>query len=235
MIVFTDCRMNAFAVQALRNFGHTVLPCPPHPGLDAPVASHPDLLLFPADDAILTHADYACTLRALCPALPVVSIPERIEAKYPRDVLLDAALVGKHLVCRPDATSCAVLENARKKGAALLPVRQGYAKCNLCTVSENAVITEDASIAKALSAVGAEVLHVTPGHITLPGYPYGFIGGASGNDGHHVFFCGDLSEHPEGDRIAAFCRRHGKQPVSLCAGKLCDVGSLLFWESAAEE
>ena len=235
MIVFTDCRMDAGAVQKLREFGHTVIPCPPLKALDAPVASHPDLLLFFTENGVLTHKDYACTLHALCPTLPVISIPEQVEEKYPHDVLLDAALVGKHLVCRPDATSSSVLEYARKKGAALLPVRQGYAKCNLCMVSENAVITEDASIAKALSAVGTEVLRITPGYVALSGYPYGFIGGASGNDGCHVFFCGDLSVHPEGESMAAFCRRHGKQPVSLCSGKLCDVGSLLFWESATEE
>lgn len=230
MLVFTDCRLDPKALQTLCEFGHTPIPCPPHPLLDAPIASHPDLLLFLTDDRILTHADYA---PALDPALPLETISEQLGQKYPRDVLLDAALVGKHLVCRPDATSEALLAYAKEKGATVLPVRQGYAKCNLCIVSENAVITEDPSIARALSAVGTDVLHVAPGHVRLPGYPYGFIGGASGCDGEHVFFCGDLSLHPDGARIAAYCRLHGKIPVSLCPGELCDAGSLLFFDAGS--
>lgn len=232
MLVFTDCRIDPAAAQKLRDFGHAPIPCPPHPTLDAPVASHPDLLLFITDTGILTHADYTHTLDS---ALPLVTIHEQLGEKYPHDVLLDAALVGKHLVCRPDATSEAVLAYAKEKGATVLPVRQGYAKCNLCIVSENAVITEDASIAKALSAIGVDALRIEPGHVRLPGYPYGFIGGASGCDGAHVFFCGNLSLHPDGARIDAFCRHHGKLPVSLCAGELCDVGSLLFYRSATEQ
>ena len=229
MLVFTDCRLPKEAAQILRTFGHTPIPCPPHPGLAAPVASHPDLLIFPTENSLYTHIDYAYTLRALCPLLPITPISEQVAEQYPHDVLLDAALVGKHLVCRPDATSAAVLAYAQEKGATLLPVRQGYAKCNLCIVSENAVITEDASMEKALSFAGVDILRIQSGHVSLPGYPYGFIGGASGCDGHHVFFCGDLTAHPDGDRMAAFCRMHGMQPISLCDKPLTDVGSLLFW------
>ncbi len=232
MLVFTDCRLDPRAAQTLRELGHAPIPCPQHLTLDTPVSSHPDLLLFITDTSILTHADY---VRALDSALPLVSIPEQLGAKYPHDVLLDAALVGKHLVCRPDATSAAVLAFAQEKGATLLPVRQGYAKCNLCIVCEDAVITEDPSMEKALASVGVDVLRIEPGHVRLPGYPYGFIGGASGCDGDRVFFCGDLSLHPDGARMDAFCRSHGKQPVSLCAGELCDIGSLLFWNSTFEE
>ena len=132
MLVFTDCRLDPRAAQKLRELGHTPIPCPPHPMLDTAVSSHPDLLLFITDASILTHADYVCALDS---ALPVQSIPEQLGQKYPHDVLLDAALVGKYLVCLPDATSAAVLAYAKEKGATVLPVRQGYAKCNLCIVS----------------------------------------------------------------------------------------------------
>ncbi|MBQ7379946.1 MAG: hypothetical protein IJW70_09770 [Clostridia bacterium] len=235
MLVFTDCRISREAAQGLLLHGHTPLPCPPHPSLDPAIASHPDMLLLVTQGGIFTHADYAPLLHELSPRLPLVPIAQSVQAQYPRDVLLNAAFIGQRLVCRPDATAAEVLDLARNKGVCILPVRQGYAKCNTCIVSEHAVITEDKSIANALANTDLDVLLIAPGHVTLPGYAYGFIGGASGSDGKHVFFCGNLTAHPQGERIAAFCAAHGKQAISLANHPLTDVGSLLFFKSASEQ
>lgn len=228
MTVFADCRISEQAKSTLVRFGHTVIPCPPHPVLDSAIASHPDMLLFPVRSGIFVHASYAGALAAPLPLIPVVT---KLEKLYPHDVPLNAAPVGQYLVCRPDATAPKLLEYAQKNGMTVLPVRQGYAKCNVCIVSDRAAITEDASIAHALNGVGLDVLVISPGHVTLPGYAYGFIGGASGNDGQHIFFCGDLSLHPDGKRIEAFCRAHQKNPISLASHALTDVGSLLFFDN----
>lgn len=222
MLVFVDCRIQKEALQALCTYGHVPLLCPPHPALESAVASHPDMLLFPTDQGILSHADYSIEGVSLIP------IGAAVRSPYPHDVLLNAAVVGEWLVCRPDAVAEEILLYAKEKGIRTLPVRQGYAKCNLCIVSKRAAITEDASIAKALMDKGVDVLQVRPGYVTLPGYDYGFIGGASGCDGKHVFFNGDLFLHPDGERIAQFCKQHHKEPISLASGALTDVGSLLF-------
>lgn len=224
MFVFTDCHLSAQAAHVLSAHGHCVLPCLPHPTLDPAIASHPDMLLFAAYGLVLTHADYTLPIKA--PAAK--AIKQVVGQKYPQDVLLNAAVIGKYLVCRPDVTAIEVLELAQKNGIRILPVRQGYAKCNVCVVSPGAAITEDASIAQALSTAGIDVLHLIPGHVSLPGYPYGFIGGASGNDGKHVFFNGDLSLHPQGKEISEFCKKQKKEPISLASHALIDVGSFLF-------
>lgn len=231
MLVFADCRIPAAALQSLQGLGYTVLLCPAHPKLDSAIASHPDMLLFPTKCGLLTHRDYTVPD---CP-LPQIPIDRVLGGTYPEDVLLNAAKVGKYLVCRPDATASELLAYAKQNGVTVLPVRQGYAKCNTCIVSDNAVITEDASIASALTAVGIDVLRITAGHVALPGYPYGFIGGASGSDGHRILFCGDLAKHPDGARISDFCLDHGKQPISLCDQPLLDVGSLLFCDSTTQQ
>ena len=225
MYVFTECRISAEALQALTAYGHTPIPCPAHPALDPAIASHPDMLLFPCKHGIFVHTSHEITASDL-PLLPIKQAPAR---NYPHDVLLNAARIGKYLLCRPDATAHEVLQYAQEAGLTVLPVKQGYAKCNLCVVSDHAAITEDASIAAALRGVGIDVLQIDAGGVSLPSYPYGFIGGASGNDGEHVFFCGDLSLHPDGGRIAEFCRKHKKETVSLASHLLHDVGSLLFY------
>ena len=225
MNALVDCRMSQQAVRALEGYGHRVIPCPPHPVLDGAVASHPDMLFFPVENGIFSHASY----QSPNAELPLIPMKTALGGIYPQDVLLNAAVVGKYLVCRPDKTAPELLEYAQAHGMTVLPVRQGYAKCNTCVVSERAVITEDASIARALKGVGADVLLIAPGHVSLSGYPYGFIGGASGNDGEHVFFCGSLALHPEGARMAEFCKKHQKKPISLADHALCDLGSILFF------
>ena len=222
MLVFTDCRTSDQALQALRTYGHEPVPCPPHPALEHAIASHPDMLLFPTEKGIFGHAGYALGNVDLIPIRTAVRTP------YPHDVLLNAAIVGEWLLCRPDAVADEILCYAKEKGIHVLPVKQGYAKCNLCLVSERAAITEDTGIAKALTGVGAEVLLIRPGHVALPGYEHGFIGGSSGCDGKHVFFNGNLSLHPDGERIADFCKKHQREPVSLASHELIDTGSLLF-------
>ena len=226
MYVFTDCRLSQTATEALTSFGHTVIPCPPHPALDPAIASHPDMLAFTTENGIFVHAEHNFCAVDL-PLIPIACAPAR---KYPHDVLLNAAQIGSYLVCRPDAVAKELLLYAARNGLTLLPIRQGYAKCNLCVVSDHAAVTEDASIACALRSARFEVLQINPGGVSLAPYDYGFIGGASGNDGTHVFFYGDLSLHPDGVRIADFCKKHGKIPVSLAPHALTDVGSLLFYD-----
>ena len=226
MYVFTDCRISKQAEDALRAYGHTPLACAPHPALDPAIASHPDMLLFPAKGKIFVHNTHGDFPRSL-PVQPISASPAR---NYPHDVLLNAAQIGQYLVCRPDAAASELLQYAQEQQLTLLPVRQGYAKCNLCIVSDRAAVTEDAGLAQTLRDAGMDVLHIEQGGVTLPPYPYGFIGGASGTDGTHVFFCGDLSLHPQGASIAEFCRTHGKIAVSLADHPLHDVGSLLFYE-----
>ena len=105
---------------------------------------------------------------------------------------------------------------------------QGYTKCSVCVVSDNAIITADRAIATACAAVGIDVLTVSEGHISLPPYNFGFIGGASCACGDNVYFCGSLDTHPDGESIKEFCKNHGKLAVSLSDGELQDVGSLFF-------
>ena len=225
MYVFTDCRISQQAREALCAYGHTLVSCAPHPDFDPAIASHPDMLLFPAEGVIFVHRAHADFARQF-PIHPITGAPARF---YPHDVLLNAVQIGNYLLCKPDATAKEVLQYAREQNLTVLSVRQGYAKCNLCVVSEHAAITEDASIANALRSVGIDVLQIEHGHVSLPPYPHGFIGGASGTDGTHVFFCGSLALHPDGARMADFCRSHGKIAVSLADHSLHDVGSLLFF------
>ena len=97
-----------------------------------------------------------------------------------------------------------VLQELKKQDIELINVNQGYAKCS-CAACSSGVITADDSIFKTLCKQGINSLKITPGHVTLTGYDYGFIGGASGViDGKLTFF-GDVSKHPDFSKIKEFC------------------------------
>ena len=79
-----------------------------------------------------------------------------------------------------------------------------------------------------MTADGAEVLTVDTGGIALPGYGCGFIGGASAVINGTAIFFGSLSDHPDGARIAEFCRDHAVNPVDFPHMPLTDYGSVRY-------
>ncbi len=118
----------------------------------------------------------------------------------------------------------------KANGLTLINVKQGYAKCSCAVVSYNAVITEDVGIYRKLSKTDIEVLLIGKGSVTLEGADCGFIGGATGYDRSKdtLYFCGDICEHPDFDRIRAFCDNHGTSIECLSDSKLVDIGGILF-------
>lgn len=233
MLAVTDIRLPATCRTALESRGFEVLSLPPFDVLDTPVASHPDMLIFPMGSRLLTHKNYYSAaseeLDRLISStgLELLLSDEPVGRDYPHDVLFNAAPVGDIVFCKRDAVSRHITEHSRGHA---IGVRQGYTKCSICTVSDNAIISSDRGIAAAAAGAGVDVLTVTPGHVTLEGYDTGFIGGASGTWGEYVFFCGDLNTHIDSASIRDFCAAHGKTAVSLGNGPLLDVGTIFFFK-----
>lgn len=225
--VLVSSTLSESCLAGLRRLGWEPLAIPPFASLPAPTRDHPDLLLamLPQGELLLPREYYDANV-SFFDALGLLLVPEEKSpgAVYPSDVLLDALAVRDTLYGKEDATSRLL----RSYYPRLVGVRQGYARCSVALLSEKAAITADRGLADALRRDGLDVLTIEPGHISLPGYDYGFIGGAGGrlSDGTYVFF-GDLSCHPDGERIAAFAKKYIRKAVSLAEGPLCDHGGLL--------
>ena len=100
----------------------------------------------------------------------------------------------------------------------------------------NTVVTADMGIAKAATDNGFPVLSIDKGHITLPPYGYGFIGGALMVFEDQLLAIGDLETHPNGKEIKALAEQNGLTVLSLSTGPLFDCGGILFLnEDAFEE
>ncbi|MBQ9806223.1 MAG: hypothetical protein IJW49_06945 [Clostridia bacterium] len=230
-----DSRMPPKACEALKKMGYEPCPLPPHPLLDEPVSAHPDMLLFFAPDAVYCTAEYARLAKDFLGRIALqtkrkLRLIDREQRKdYPHDILFNAAAVGKYLFCLSAHTAPEILHTEQYT---IAPVKQGYAKCSTLPIGDNALITEDPSIASAASARGLDVLKVTPCAVNLPGYSTGFLGGASSYSPYktteEILFCGDLDLHPDAAAIRKFCFKHKRIPVSLGAFPPLDVGTIFL-------
>ncbi len=145
-------------------------------------------------------------------------------AGYPADVPLNAALFGSYALLNPKT----VCKNIDFSGRTVIPVRQGYTKCSVVPVAENAIITDDGAIASAAEKSGLAVLLVSKGDVALNGREYGFIGGCCGLIAPDtMLFNGSLASHRDGEKIKAFLLSFGVRAEEAGVFQLTDIGSIL--------
>lgn len=202
--------------------------------LPVSVASHADMLVYNAGKGrILTYDGYL--QRLLSDAGYDCRIPqERLGSTYPNDVKLNCLRICDALIANTRYCARKVLECAEEDRLRIFHVKQGYAKCSTATVGDSAAITADKGIAEALKKAGADVLLISPGHIDIPQYDYGFIGGCCVQFApDKLMFAGNVLEHPDGRKIIEFAEKHGAEVICADLGPnkgLYDFGGAVSLE-----
>lgn len=182
--------------------------------VDVAISSHPDIFLCKMggdDNAPIFFAE-----------------SQDLGNDYPQDIAFNAACTGKYFIHSLANTNERLLLAAKAMDMVLVDVKQGYTKCSVVVVDWNAIITYDEGIAQACEKFhGLEVLKISPGFIRLDGYDTGFIGGTSGRVGNEIIFNGNLSSHPDFQRIVKFIEDHGLTCKWFDSYPLTDIGSIL--------
>ena len=212
-------------IDALKQEEFEVKLLAPFSALESPVDTHADMLLLAIDDIVFVHQDYEIDLDGF---EKIIKIDEPMSNKYPNDVLLNIAIVGKNAFCNTKFASKTVLKYLEENNFSIHHVAQGYSHCSTCIVSDNAIISADKGIVEAAKMVGIDALLISSGHISLPPYNYGFIGGSCGTFGDKIYFCGALNQHPDSDKIRNFATKHKKVIVELSSSPLADIGGITF-------
>lgn len=200
--------------------------------LPAPVRSHPDMQMMMPGEGVIVHAPDICPeLAGQLKDIGFLMIRGKSTpgGSYPLDIPYNVAVVGRHAFLNTRFADETVINWLVKTGKTITHVNQGYAKCSVCILNEEAVITSDPGICRAARERGIDVLLIPPQrHIYLPGYDYGFIGGATGLiSENELAFCGDFSRLDSAEEILYFLEKHGITPVSLGQGEVRDLGSLV--------
>lgn len=151
-----------------------------------------------------------------------------IGAAYPQDVPLNTAIMKNSVFLNPFTASKKIIDFYIKNRYNRIKVRQGYTKCSIAIVSEDALMTEDAGIYQAAIKNGFDVLLVSSGFVRLRGYAYGFLGGCCGKlSKDSLCFNGQIERHPDYQKMRAFAREHQVWLYSLSRASLYDNGGIL--------
>ncbi len=197
----------------LRRNGYKIIPTEKIECFLQPEQRHADMQLLNLDGTLFHLSD--CR--------------DKIGIKYPENVRLNCLYLGGRLYAKHSATDSAVLDYCRRNDIPTVNVNQGYTRCSTLIVADCAAITADKSVEKALKDNGAEVLLISPGHILLEGFDYGFIGGAGFSDNGTVYFFGNIKKHPDYEKIKVFCEKHHAHIKILCAElPLTDLGGVVI-------
>lgn len=215
--------------KAFSEYGYSLICLGTCKALPDPTAGHIDLMSASIAGTLFLAEEAEPLFRPYIPYEQKTVICTRtLGKKYPKDVLLSVRQSGRHLICHPRYSAKEIRYFAEKCHITCIPVHQGYVACTTLAIADRAVITDDPSIAKTLQASGLKVLQVLKGSVNLPGYNYGFLGGASVYLNGTVYFFGDLRCHADFRKIEAFLKRIGVPWVSLKAGMpLQDIGGIL--------
>lgn len=206
--IFISETANTLIIEYLKAQGHTVKTIGLSDITYNPVSSHPDI--------------YMCSMGHNRPVF--WGDPSKIGAKYPANIIYNAACTGRYFIHNLKYTDTELLDES--EGMELIHVSQGYTKCNTLVVDENSIITSDEGIAKACSCK-MNVCLISPGHISLQGFNYGFIGGTSGRIGNTIIFNGDISSHPDYEKITDFIKARDLEIKYFTEYPLEDIGSII--------
>ena len=200
-----------------------VVPLCPMADIDPAITCHPDIYmchLFPKGapgrendkngQNLVFHGD-----------------PARLTYDYPGHAIYNGCSTGKYFIHNLKITDKDLLAAVDQLSLTKVHVSQGYTKCSCVVVDENSIITADRGIAKAATAAGIDVLLIENGQVILEGYPYGFIGGASGKIGDTIIFNGDLSAHSDYLAIKDFIESRGLKIKDFKEYPLTDIGSII--------
>ncbi|MCE5221457.1 MAG: hypothetical protein LLF98_09395 [Clostridium sp.] len=143
---------------------------------------------------------------------------------YPDDIILNSLILENYFIHNLKYSDEELLKSQNLKVHINVP--QGYTKCSILPVRDNALITSDKGIFESLKNYDFDILLLPPGDILLPSLNYGFIGGVGGmiSNDKMVFF-GDLNSYKWGAEIKEFLFKYDVSPISLRKGKLIDRGS----------
>lgn len=215
-------------INELTELGIKCITIPENKSLSAEISNHADVNCFNfGNGTLLAESGIAGELSKALNNYEIIPM-EGIKSPYPYDAGLNAALVGKYLLCNKKYVKPQLLDLCENNGIEIIHTNQGYTKCSVCPINESAVITEDDGIAYLLKNYQFDVLKLTKGFIHLSDVHYGFIGGACGKiSDKELYASGDISAHPEYELIKAFADKHG---ISLIYNKnrpLTDFGGFI--------
>ncbi len=196
------------------------------------IAAHPDIYLCIIDNTVIISKEQLPHIKSKLKKYNInyITGTKALKQKYPDTIHYNALEIGCFFVHQLKHTDQMIMEKVKQNQSSCINVKQGYTKCNICVVNDNSIITSDEGIAKELKKNGIDVLLIEAGYVKLDGFEYGFIGGASGKIGDTILFNGNLSDHPDAQKIRSFIEKKGFYCEDIPEYPLTDIGSIITYK-----
>ncbi len=230
--IIADSRMLEEAKKNLKKLGNVLFINPTSVTYNS-IASHPDIFFFQKDDALIyaPNAPKRIIKELKKRKIKLIEGKKEVGKKYPETVPYNAVGIGNlliHNLKHTDETILSFYENH-------INVNQGYTRCNLLALNENAFITSDLAISRQLSAVNSQsqsstvkVLYIDPKQIKLEGQRNGFFPGCCGVWKNNLIVCGSTKNLKEKTELDKFLKDNNFNLIELYDGELIDVGSIFL-------
>ena len=225
-----DYRASVKTADALKKYGFCVVLTPKIDHVYTTICGHADIMVHKLCDNTIVAEPTVCEyFKNKMPEIEVIPGKTILNEKYPYDIAYNAARVGNNIFCNKNFTDDTIIEFANKNHLNLLNTKQGYTKCSICVVSNDAIITSDKNIQSVAIKNGVDVLLVNDDKIKLKEFEHGFIGGATGLINENILAVnGDIELHTNYKEIIEFCKKHGVEVISLNNNEIIDIGSILI-------
>ena len=221
--VLADRNISNGALNKLKEYGIQVFFSMKLPDITDSTATHPDMQFVPiGEKKALVCSDAYIKYKEFLPdylLLPVYGI----HSPYPNDCLLNITVMQKKCF-----STRYQQEKLQLCEFDCITVNQGYTKCNICILNENALITSDRSISTAAAQSGIRTYILPDDEIGLAGYDHGFWGGTCGLiDKDKLFFDGDISKLECFENLINVLEKEKIEPIYHTNSGLCDIGSII--------
>ena len=256
--IIADGRMPEEAKRNLKKLGDVLFLNPTETTYKS-ISAHPDIFFFQTEDGLIyaPNAPKKIVKELKKRKIKLTEGKKEVGKKYPETVPYNAVGIGDtliHNLKHTDSTILSLYENH-------IHVNQGYTRCNLVALNENAFITsmedykevaetqrrKDAeccastgSATEKLKAHGSEfrvqssefkVLYIDPKQIKLEGHDHGFFPGCCGVWKNNLIVCGSTKYLKEKEELDKFLKDNNFNLIELYDGELVDVGSIFLVRS----
>ena len=241
--IIADSRMPEEAKKNLKKLGNVLFINPTSVTYNS-ISSHPDIFFFQKDDALIyaPNAPKRIVKELKKRKIKLIEGKKEVGKKYPETVPYNAVGIGNLLIHNLKHTDETILSSYENH----ININQGYTRCNLLALNENAFITSDVGIFNAVNRQQTtdnslypheshvetygrtSVLYIDPKQIKLEGQKNGFFPGCCGVWKNNLIVCGSTKNLKEKAELDKFLKDNNFNLIELYDGELIDVGSVFF-------
>ncbi len=200
---------------------------------DKSISTHPDLQIhFVTDNMAFCSPDTIEHYTKILPKnIKLKAGCSNVGGTYPSSCAYNIARIGNIIICNTECADKAIMDFYKETDKEIINVKQGYSKCNICPISDTSFITEDRGIHNSIQKDKHLTSHlIEVGSVSLDGFKYGFIGGATGVFDNKILFCGKIPDGETGSKIHDIIYKENMEYVELSDDKLQDFGSIISFK-----